>query len=174
MKGTNLIKQMSRRRVLRGMLGSCAVTVGLPLLDCFLDSNATALASGDPMPVRFGTWFWGLGMDEKVFVPKTLGANYELPEEIAALAPVRDHVNLFTNFNAFRDASPNLCHYTGWVISRTGVAPASNDDRPGETIDVTHRAQDQPQHALPEPDGHGHRGRPQQLQLRGRQHTQLR
>jgi hypothetical protein len=137
MKGTNLIKQMSRRRVLRGMLGSCAVTVGLPLLDCFLDSNATALASGDPMPVRFGTWFWGLGMDEKVFVPKTLGANYELPEEIAALAPVRDHVNLFTNFNAFRDASPNLCHYTGWVISRTGVAPASNDDRPGETIDVT-------------------------------------
>jgi hypothetical protein len=137
MKGSNLIKQMSRRRVLRGMLGGCAVTVGLPLLDCFLDPNATALASGEPMPVRFGTWFWGLGMDEKVFVPKARGPGYDLPEELAALTPVRDHVNLYTNFNAFRDSSPNLCHYSGWVILRTGMAPASNDDRPGETLDVT-------------------------------------
>lgn len=137
MKGTNLIKQLSRRRVLQGMLGGCAVTVGLPLLDCFLDPNATALAEGGAMPVRFGTWFWGLGMDDKVFIPKTLGANYDLPEEIAALSKVRDHVSLYTNFNAFRDASPNLCHYTGWVISRTGIAPVSQEDRPGETLDVT-------------------------------------
>ena len=36
----------SRRTVLRGMMGGTAVTVGLPLLDCFLRSNGDALASG--------------------------------------------------------------------------------------------------------------------------------
>ncbi len=137
MKGLRLLKELSRRRVLRGMLEGGAVAVALPLLDCFLNDNGTALASGEPMPVRFGTWFWGLGMDEKVFVPKTLGRNYDLPPELEALAPVRDQVNLYTHFNAYKDTSPNLCHYTGWVILRSGIAPVNGGDLPGETIDVT-------------------------------------
>ena len=40
-----------RRRVLRGMLGGSAVTVGVPLLNVFLNGNGTALADGKPMPV---------------------------------------------------------------------------------------------------------------------------
>ena len=47
--------RLNRRTMLRGMLGGGAVTMGLPLLDCMLDINGTALASGAPMPVRFGT-----------------------------------------------------------------------------------------------------------------------
>jgi hypothetical protein len=136
-KGMRLLKALSRRRVLQGMLEGGAVTVALPLLDCFLNDNGTALASGEPMPVRFGTWFWGLGMAEKVFIPKTIGANYDLPPEIASLAPVREHVNLYTHFDAFRDTAPNLCHYTGWVILRSGIAPMTYGDLRGETIDVT-------------------------------------
>jgi hypothetical protein len=128
---------LNRRRVLRGMLNGGAVTVALPLLNCFLDGNGTALASGAPLPVRFGTWFWGLGMNAKIFVPTKTGADFELPEEIASLAPVRDHINIFTNFNVFRDSAPNICHYTGWVIMRSGIAPQNADNRPGETIDVT-------------------------------------
>lgn len=62
--------KITRRRVLRGMLGGAAVTVGLPFLECFLNANGTALASGTPIPTRFGTWFWGLGMNPSVFVPK--------------------------------------------------------------------------------------------------------
>ena len=137
MKQRNTLLDFGRRRVLRGILNGSAVTLGLPLLNCFLNDNGTALASGAAMPVRFGTWFWGLGMNAKVFVPAKLGANYDLPEEIAALAPVRDHINVFTNFNALRDTAPNLCHYSGWVIMRTGIAPMAIEDRPGETIDVT-------------------------------------
>jgi hypothetical protein len=128
---------LNRRRVLRGMLNGTAVTVALPLLNCFLNGNGTALASGKPMPVRFGTWFWGLGMAEKVFIPKKTGPNYDLPEEIASLAPVRDNINLFTNFTAFKDEMPLLCHSSGWVIQRTGRAPKDGTDIPGETIDVT-------------------------------------
>ena len=137
MKRLRRLERLSRRRVLRGMLNGGIVTLGLPLLNCFLNENGTALASGAPMPMRFGTWFWGLGMDSQVFVPKTVGANWELPEELAALADIRPHLNLFTNFNAMRDSSPNLCHYTGWIITRTGSAPIGPEDRPGETLDVT-------------------------------------
>jgi uncharacterized protein DUF1552 len=128
---------LSRRRVLRGMLNGGVVTLGLPILNCFLNDNGTAWADGTPLPLRYGTWFWGLGMNSQVFVPKTVGAGFDLPEELSALQPVRDDINVFTNFNALRDSSPNLCHYTGWIITRTGSAPIQAEDKPGETIDVT-------------------------------------
>ena len=69
---------LNRRRVLRGMLNGGAITVGIPLLNCFLNSNGNAMADGSPMPLRFGTWFWGCGMNEKLFVPKKIGVN-EVP-----------------------------------------------------------------------------------------------
>ena len=88
--------------------------------------------------MRFGTWFWGLGMDSTdLRARRQAGASYELPEELAALANVKQHINVYTNFNAFRDSAPNFCHYTGWIILRTGSAPIGPEDRPGETIDVT-------------------------------------
>jgi hypothetical protein len=129
---------LTRRRVLKGLLrGSAAVTVALPLLDCFLDGNGEAFADGTPLPVRYGTWFWGLGMASKVFVPKKFGADFDLPEEISALAPVKDKINLLTNFTAFRDTYQNLCHYTGWVIQMSGSTPKAAGDLPGESLDIT-------------------------------------
>jgi hypothetical protein len=131
------MSRVSRRRVLRGMLQGGAVAVALPLLDCFLDGNGTALASGEPMPIRFGSWFWSLGMDRQIFVPKKVGADYELPPQLESLKPVRNHINVFTNYNVFKDAHSNICHHTGWIGLRTGIAPSSATDFPGETIDVT-------------------------------------
>jgi hypothetical protein len=119
------------------MLNGSAVTVALPLLDCFLNGNGNAYADGSPLPVRFGTWFWGLGMAQKVFVPKKLGADFDLQEETASLAPVKDKINLFTNYTAFRDTFQNLCHYTGWVIQMSGSTPQSANDKPGESVDIT-------------------------------------
>jgi len=108
------LNDLSRRRVLRGLLNGGTVAVGLPLLNVFLNGNGTAMADGAPLPVRFGTWSWGLGLNKAVFVPKKTGANFDLPEEIASLKDVQKHVNLFTNFDGFKDANPNLCHKTGW------------------------------------------------------------
>lgn len=130
-------KILTRRRVLRGMVNGTAVTIGLPLLNCFLNNNGTALASGAKLPVRFGTWAWGLGMTKAIFVPKKTGPDFDLPEEIASLVNVREHINLLTNSTYFRDSYQNLCHFTGWVVSRTGAAPKSSGFIPGETIDVT-------------------------------------
>jgi hypothetical protein len=128
---------ISRRRILRGVLDGAKVTLALPLLNCFLDGNGAALASGRPIPVRFGTWFWGLGGNASVFIPKKVGADYDLPEEIASWAPVKRHINLISGLTAFRDTDPNLCHYTGWIINMTGQSPKSGGDKPGETLDVT-------------------------------------
>lgn len=130
------MKELSRRRFLRGSLNGAAVTVALPFLDAFLDGNGKAMAGGSPLPMRFGTWSWGLGMSEAVFVPKKTGADFDLPLEIRALAPVQKHINLFTNFHVFRDDAPNLCHHSGWVVLRSGIAPVTRENRPGETIDV--------------------------------------
>ena len=46
------------------MLGGAAVYVGIPTLDMFLDGNGTAYADGARLPVRFGTYFWGLGLTD--------------------------------------------------------------------------------------------------------------
>jgi hypothetical protein len=131
------MSKVNRRTVLRGMLQGTAVTVALPLLNCFLNDNGNALASGAPLPVRFGTWFWGLGMNKSIFIPKQVGAGFDLPEEIAALKAVQQHLNLFTNHRVFRDSNPNLCHVTGWVALRAGSCPNARGDMPGETLDVT-------------------------------------
>ena len=49
------IDKISRRTVLRGLLGGTAVTVGLPMLECFLNTNGTAYAAtGAPLPPCFG------------------------------------------------------------------------------------------------------------------------
>src|SRR3954464_10691689 len=125
------MSKYNRRRALRGMVNGGAVTVALPLLDGFLNGNGDALASGAPLPIRFGNYSWGLGMSEKIFTPKTLGANYELTTELAALKPVRDRMNVYTGFDAFRGAAPAMCHFSGWVILKSGIAPMSRDDLPG-------------------------------------------
>jgi hypothetical protein len=118
-------------------LDGAKVTLALPLLNCFLDGNGAALASGRKIPVRFGTWFWGLGGNASVFIPKKVGADYDLPEEIASWAPVKQHINLISGLTAFRDTDPNLCHYTGWIINMTGQSPKAGGDKPGETLDTT-------------------------------------
>ena len=131
------MSKMNRRRFLKGTLNGGLVTVGLPLLNVFLNDNGTAMADGLAIPQRFGTWSWGLGMSKDVFVPKNTGANFDLPPEIAPLAAVQKHINLYTNYNVFKDDAPNLCHHSGWVVLRSGIAPMTRANRPGETIDVS-------------------------------------
>ena len=53
-----------RRSLMRGLLGGGAVCLGLPALDIFLDGHGRAWANGAKLPVRFGTYFWGLGLTD--------------------------------------------------------------------------------------------------------------
>jgi hypothetical protein len=127
---------MNRRKILRGMLGGAAVTVGLPMLNCFLDGNGTALADGRALPVRFGTWTWGCGMTASRWVPKTVGANYDCPPELKALEPLRKKISILSGFSVKTDGGENQGHRTGSSGIRTGVAPAGNILYPRPTFDV--------------------------------------
>src|SRR5579871_5375353 len=55
---------------------------------------------------------------------------------MAPLAHVKQHVNVFTNYNVLTDGRPNLCHYTCWVSLRTGTAPNGRGELPGQSLDV--------------------------------------
>jgi len=126
----------TRRRLLKGAMNGCAATLALPFLECFLNGNGTALASGAPLPVRFGTWFWGLGHNPNRALIEKEGTDYAFGEECAPLIPYKDQINFFSHFNTPTDGRPNLVHVTGWIAGRTGTSPSSNGDIAAPTLDV--------------------------------------
>ncbi len=94
---------LNRRHVLRGMLGGSAITVGLPLLDCFLNTNGTALASGQPIPSNFVMWFQGLAFAPGFWEPKKEGPGYDMAHNLRALTPIKDKVNIYSGLKAYLD-----------------------------------------------------------------------
>jgi len=129
---------LSRRTALKGILNGAAVAVGVPLLDAFLDGNGQALAAtGAPVPVRFGTWFWGLGVNPNRWFPSTPGANYDLKPELAPIKDYQSKISVLGNFNLPLDGAPNLPHASGGPGIRTGRALTAERGLPGESFDVT-------------------------------------
>lgn len=117
-------QRFDRRSILRGVLGGATVGFGLPLLDLFLDGNGTALASGAPLPTRFGTFFWGLGLTPKLWEPQKVGAGYDIPPELKFLEGGLDKkTSIFTGFTAMLDGRPSHPHWTGMASVLTGQAP---------------------------------------------------
>jgi hypothetical protein len=129
------MKSINRRTALQGLMNGGVVTVALPLLDCFLDGNGAALASGAPMPVRFGTWFWGLGVTPGRWRPTKIGKDYEILPELKPIERFKDKVSIFSGFDVLLDGRPNFPHQTGGPAFRTGIAP-SRLAFPGASFDT--------------------------------------
>jgi len=127
---------LNRRAALRGMLGGTAVTVALPFLDCFLNTNGTALAAGGRLPVRFGTWFWGLGMTPARWTPKNAGAGYDIPIELKPIESFKEQVTVLSGFAVNLDGKTNFPHGSGHVAIRTGIAPSQAARPEGPSLDV--------------------------------------
>lgn len=113
----------NRRNVLRGMLGGAAVTVGLPFLDCFLNTNGTALANGADLPVFFGTWYQGLGLNPGFWEPKTVGANYENNLQLKPLDKIKHKVTVFSGSTVYMDSNSLVPHESGPSVCLTGGHP---------------------------------------------------
>jgi len=127
---------IDRRTFLRGSLGGAAMTLALPLLDVFLDDAGTAFASGAPLPVRFGTWFWGCGMNPQRWVPVALGRDWASTPELAPVEPLRAQLNVLSGFNVVLDGKPNHPHISGVIGMLTGAVPPKPEDVPAPTLDV--------------------------------------
>jgi hypothetical protein len=137
------MRRFDRRTLLRGTLAGGAVSMGLPLLDCFLNANATALAQGAPLPLRFGAWMWGCGMNPDRWTPATEGTGYDLPIELQALdreltagGKLRDHVSILSGFDVKLDGRPNFPHTAGLMGTLTGSLPIEDYTVPAPTLDT--------------------------------------
>src|SRR5215475_3737488 len=131
----------NRRSFLRGMLSGSAVCVALPLLDQFLNANGSAFADGTKLPIRFGTYFWGLGLTDTPsggtrWVPSKTGHGYEIMPELEALRPVKDKVSVFSGFRAIGDGRPNLVHWSGHASILSGIAPSATGRFEGPSLDT--------------------------------------
>ncbi|MBY0509506.1 MAG: DUF1552 domain-containing protein [Rhodospirillaceae bacterium] len=122
---------VKRRSVLRGVMGGAAVSVGLPYLDCFLNTNGTALAAtGTQLPTRFGTWFWGLGLNPGRWEPKDEGKMTEMGIELQPLNAYKDRMNVFSGLKAFLDGKPLQVHTSGANAILTGSVPRGQASLP--------------------------------------------
>jgi len=133
--------RFNRRSMMRGLLGGGAVAVAIPTLDIFLDGHGKAYANGAKLPVRFGTYFWGLGLTPLVnggsrWVPTKMGAGYEITPELESLKALRDKVSVFSGFRVILDGKPNLQHWTGQGAVLSGVAPGKPGSFDAGTFDV--------------------------------------
>lgn len=128
--------KLDRRFLLRGSCQGALAVMALPFLDCFLDSKGQALAAtGRPLPTRFSTYFYGLGLTKQLWVPKTAGKDYEVTEQLAPLQPMRAKINVFSNLRVNVDGNPNYQHWSGAGASATGIAPRKISEFDGKTID---------------------------------------
>jgi hypothetical protein len=112
--------------MLRGALGALA----LPVMESALNANGTAFANGASLPLRFGTWWFGIGVRLDRWVPPASGSGFPLTDELMPLAPVQDYVTVISGLNLpFPDT---LCHHSGWVGMLTGSDEVTNAGRPGD------------------------------------------
>jgi hypothetical protein len=133
--------RFNRRSVLRGLVRGAAVCVGVPTLDAFLNGNGTAWADGAKLPVRFGTYFWGLGLTDTPaggsrWVPKTVGFGYEETPELASISALRHKVSVFSGFRVIGDGKSNYVHWSGTAGINAGASPAKNGAMEGPSFDT--------------------------------------
>lgn len=118
-------KHYSRRTVLRGLLGGAGVAIALPIFDAFLNDTGTAFADGSALPKRFGIFFWGNGILPDRWVPKGNGPEWELSEQLAPLAPVKEHLTIVTGMKVYTGNS--VPHGSGPVGMLSGAPFPSGD-----------------------------------------------
>jgi Protein of unknown function (DUF1552) len=132
---------LSRRRFLRNMsMTGAAIRVGLPPLAAMFNANGTAYAAtpGADAAVqpRFVFWFNGNGIPERYWIPREVGAAYELTPCLAPLASLRDDVHVISgidNPNA-RVIAPGNTHHKSMSALVSGT-PYTGRGAGGPSID---------------------------------------
>jgi len=135
---------LPRRMFLRGLLaGGVSVAVPLPRLVGMLNGNGTAYAAGTPLPLRFGTWFFGNGIIPNRWVPSTTGSGsaWKLSEQLAPLEEVKPWLSVVTGFNIkipnnAPHASMPAAALTGTQVGGNSAQAPSIDQVIAKTIGV--------------------------------------
>ncbi len=130
---------LSRRTFLRGVAYGAPTAVALPVLDCMLNDNGTALAQNGKLPLRLGVWYWGAGVHTNKFFPSSTGSNWGITSQLQPLAEVRQHMNVLSGYDI---KSGGIVHHVGTCVMKTGKNYIKNSGRfdtdvAKESFDVT-------------------------------------
>src|SRR3954454_9283390 len=124
-------KALPRRTILRG----AGMGVALPLLDAMVPAlKAERLTAAAPVR-RLGFVMYPLGVDEDRWRPKGEGANYELSEALAPLAPHKKKFVVLSGLSSDPDRSKPGFHDRALASFMTGVEPAKGKIQVGISID---------------------------------------
>lgn len=92
---------LSRRQVLRGILGGAGVSIALPVLDAMLDDHGEVFAQTmTAPPKRLGVFFFGNGVRLDQWTPARTGASWELSAELAPFEDVKPYLNVVSGYRA--------------------------------------------------------------------------
>ena len=116
---------LNRRMMLRGVLATgAAVALPVPILEGMLNGHGTAYAAGEALPKRYVTWFFGNGILPPRWNPTATGHDWELTDQLAPLADVKDYLTVVTGLvNKFPGTA---FHPIGSAASTTGGSVANN------------------------------------------------
>lgn len=124
--------KLSRRTMLRGMLGGATVAVALPPLEAMLDAHGEAFADGTEMAKHFMTFFFGNGVLLDRWEPAQVGDNWQLSETLMPLAAFKSYLNICTGYENRCD--PRITHHEG-ITALTGYNFVPRNDLPGFASD---------------------------------------
>lgn len=131
------MKPLHRRTVLRGLLTTGATaTIGLPLLECMLNGNGTALAqTNEPLSPLYVTWFFGNGTLPGLWKPSNTGAGAEW-QLSPQLQPLADHKSYITVVSGLfgKTVVAGVEHPTG-SAGATTAAPINGNSVRAKSID---------------------------------------
>jgi hypothetical protein len=119
---------LPRRMVLRGMVaGGISVVIPLPRLAGMLNGNGTAYAGGAPLPLRYGTWFFGNGINPPEWVPTTAGVGnaWTLSAPLMPLQPVKSYLQVITGLT--NKIPPDPAHKGRPAAALTGANASATD-----------------------------------------------
>ncbi|MCB9788559.1 MAG: DUF1552 domain-containing protein [Deltaproteobacteria bacterium] len=131
-------RELTRRTMLKGLLGGAVATVALPPLECLLGTGGRAWADGTGLPVRFGLFFWGNGVLPKRWIPEGAGPDWEVSEQLTPLmaAGVKDQVTVLTGMNMLLpNINPHWSGAAGWLTGKPLIDADDHDTFAGPTID---------------------------------------
>jgi len=133
---------LSRRTMLRGLMGGAAVSVGLPPLEAMLNTHGDAYAGGGALPLRFISYMWGAGVQLAQWEPTATGVNDEwnLSPQLQPFADLKDWLIVLTGLhNHFGGGAithhEGMCVFNGYDFVLRPDLPGFASDWGGPTID---------------------------------------
>lgn len=124
-------KFLPRRTFLRG----AGITLGLPLLDAMVPAMAAERKTAAAPVRRIGFVIYPLGVDRDRWTPKGEGANYQLSEALAPLAPHRNKFVVITGLSSDPDRSKAGFHDRALASYLTGVEMTKGKVHVGISVD---------------------------------------